>query len=149
MKSVLVLEDGTYFPGLGFGAKGEAIGEVVFNTTMTGYQEITTDPSYNGQIVAILSYEARRGILTANATTPYYLGFADLSSGPLVMQMPASGVQGGEAVDEVIVYCACPNEASAAMVARQLMRAGFKRVRPLAGGFEAWVERGFAVQVQS
>ena len=40
-------------------------------------------------------------------------------------------------------------EASAAMVARQLMRAGFKRVRPLAGGFEAWVERGFAVQVQS
>jgi len=35
----------------------------------------------NGQIVAILSYEARRGILTANATTPYYLGFADLSSG--------------------------------------------------------------------
>ena len=35
----------------------------------------------NGQIVAILSYEARRGVLTANATTPYYLGFADLSSG--------------------------------------------------------------------
>jgi hypothetical protein len=39
----------------------------------------------NGQIVAILSYEARRGILTANATTPYYLGFADLSSGPFVL----------------------------------------------------------------
>src|ERR1700760_758104 len=49
----------------------------------------------NGQIVAILSYEARRGILTANATTPYYLGFADLSGGPLVLEMPASGVQGG------------------------------------------------------
>jgi len=49
----------------------------------------------NGQIVAILSYEARRGILTANATTPYYLGFADLSSGPVVMEMPASGVRGG------------------------------------------------------
>lgn len=48
----------------------------------------------NGQVVAILSYEARRGILTANATTPYYLGFADLSAGPLVMVMPASGVQG-------------------------------------------------------
>jgi hypothetical protein len=39
----------------------------------------------NGQVVAILSYEARRGILTANATTPYYLGFADLSSGPLII----------------------------------------------------------------
>jgi len=48
----------------------------------------------NGQIVAILSYEARQGILTANATTPYYLGFADLSAGPLVLEMPAKGVQG-------------------------------------------------------
>ena len=49
----------------------------------------------NGQIVSILSYEARRGILTANATTPYYLVFADLSSGPLVFEMPTHGVQGG------------------------------------------------------
>jgi hypothetical protein len=39
-------------------------------------------------------HEARRGILTANATTPYYLGFADLSAGPLVLEMPARGVQG-------------------------------------------------------
>jgi hypothetical protein len=49
----------------------------------------------NGQMVAILSYESRRGVLTANATTPYYLGFADLSSGPLVMQIPPSGARGG------------------------------------------------------
>lgn len=49
----------------------------------------------NGQIVAILSLEARRGILTANATTPYYLGFADLSAGPLIIAMPPRGVQGG------------------------------------------------------
>lgn len=48
-----MLEDGTYFPGEGFGHKGEAAGEVVFNTCMTGYQEITTDPSYNGQIVTM------------------------------------------------------------------------------------------------
>jgi membrane protein DedA with SNARE-associated domain/rhodanese-related sulfurtransferase len=47
---------------------------------------------------------------------------------------------------EVIVYCACPNEASAAMVAKKLMRAGFKRVRPLAGGIEAWVARGYRVE---
>jgi len=53
MKSVLVLEDGTYFPGEGFGTRGETTGEVVFNTCMTGYQEITTDPSYNGQIVTM------------------------------------------------------------------------------------------------
>ena len=49
----------------------------------------------NGQIVALLSYEARRGVLTANATTPYYLGFADLSSGPLVIEVPPRGVRTG------------------------------------------------------
>jgi membrane protein DedA with SNARE-associated domain/rhodanese-related sulfurtransferase len=48
--------------------------------------------------------------------------------------------------DEVIVYCACPNEASAALVAKKLMRAGFRRVRPLAGGIDAWVERGYALE---
>jgi carbamoyl-phosphate synthase small subunit len=53
MKSVLVLEDGTYFAGEAFGKPGETVGEVVFNTCMTGYQEITTDPSYNGQIVVM------------------------------------------------------------------------------------------------
>lgn len=53
MKSVLVLEDGTYFPGEAFGQQGESVGEVVFNTCMTGYQEIATDPSYNGQIVTM------------------------------------------------------------------------------------------------
>ena len=53
MRSVLVLEDGTYFPGEAFGKSGETTGEVVFNTCMTGYQEISTDPSYNGQIVTM------------------------------------------------------------------------------------------------
>lgn len=53
MKSVLVLEDGTYFSGEAFGQQGEAIGEIVFNTSMVGYQEIITDPSYNGQIVTM------------------------------------------------------------------------------------------------
>ena len=58
----------------------------------------------NGQIVAILSYEARRGILTANATTPYYLGFADLSGGPIVLEMPASGVQGGTSEKPGLIF---------------------------------------------
>ncbi|MBX9400430.1 DedA family protein/thiosulfate sulfurtransferase GlpE [Lysobacter sp. BMK333-48F3] len=47
--------------------------------------------------------------------------------------------------DEVVVYCDCPNEASAATLARALRRRGFKRVRPLAGGFEAWRAQGHAV----
>ncbi len=53
MQAYLVLEDGTVFKGNSFGAIGEAIGEVVFNTSMSGYQEIITDPSYKGQIVAM------------------------------------------------------------------------------------------------
>ncbi|NQT25075.1 glutamine-hydrolyzing carbamoyl-phosphate synthase small subunit [candidate division KSB1 bacterium] len=53
MRAVLLLEDGTLFEGDGFGAKTTAIGEVVFNTGMTGYQEILTDPSYKGQIVTM------------------------------------------------------------------------------------------------
>ncbi len=53
MKALLVLEDGTVFEGQGYGAEGETAGEVVFNTSMTGYQEILTDPSYAGQIVTM------------------------------------------------------------------------------------------------
>ena len=49
---LLVLADGTIFQGKGVGATGEAVGEVCFNTAMTGYQEILTDPSYMSQIVA-------------------------------------------------------------------------------------------------
>ncbi len=52
-KALLLLYDGTFFEGRGFGYDGETIGEVVFNTSMTGYQEILTDPSYRGQIVAM------------------------------------------------------------------------------------------------
>jgi len=52
-KAILLLEDGTIFTGRSFGAKGTAVGEVVFNTSMTGYQEITTDPSYFEQILTM------------------------------------------------------------------------------------------------
>ncbi len=52
-KAILVLSDGTVFEGCSLGSPGETIGEVVFNTSITGYQEILTDPSYKGQIVAM------------------------------------------------------------------------------------------------
>ncbi|MDD5448506.1 MAG: glutamine-hydrolyzing carbamoyl-phosphate synthase small subunit [Actinomycetota bacterium] len=52
-RALLVLEDGTYFTGRNFGAEGEFFGEVCFNTSMTGYQEILTDPSYAGQMVTM------------------------------------------------------------------------------------------------
>ncbi|MDT8439068.1 MAG: glutamine-hydrolyzing carbamoyl-phosphate synthase small subunit [Wenzhouxiangellaceae bacterium] len=53
LKAVLALEDGTLFSGTGFGAAGARVGEVVFNTAMTGYQEILSDPSYAGQLVTL------------------------------------------------------------------------------------------------
>src|SRR3954451_12684787 len=49
----LALEDGTVYTGRAFGAAGERFGEVVFNTSLTGYQEVLTDPSYTGQIVCM------------------------------------------------------------------------------------------------
>src|SRR3989338_2700951 len=52
-KAALVLESGELFVGESFGFKGERPGEVVFNTSMTGYQEILTDPSYKGQIIVM------------------------------------------------------------------------------------------------
>jgi carbamoyl-phosphate synthase small subunit len=52
-KATLALADGTVFEGSSYGAEGEAVGEVVFNTCMSGYQEILTDPSYKGQIVTM------------------------------------------------------------------------------------------------
>jgi len=53
IKAILALADGTVFEGTSFGAQGETMGELVFNTSMTGYQEILTDPSYKGQIVTM------------------------------------------------------------------------------------------------
>ncbi len=53
MKAILLLEDGTVFEGTSFGAKGQKCGEVVFNTSMAGYQEILTDPSYHEQIITM------------------------------------------------------------------------------------------------
>lgn len=53
MKALIALEDGTIFEGESFTGRGEAVGEMVFNTSMSGYQEILTDPSYTGQIVTM------------------------------------------------------------------------------------------------
>ena len=57
MEAILALEDGTIFSGASAGAEGVTGGEVVFNTSLTGYQEILTDPSYAGQIVTMTCAE--------------------------------------------------------------------------------------------
>ncbi|MFI5396049.1 MAG: glutamine-hydrolyzing carbamoyl-phosphate synthase small subunit [Candidatus Binatia bacterium] len=110
MKALLALADGTVFTGLSFGAQGEASGEVVFNTSMTGYQEILTDPSYCGQLVAMTYPEI--GNVGVNAedvesSRPFVQGFvvkeywespsnwrAQQSLGQYLRQHGIPGIQG-------------------------------------------------------
>src|SRR3954471_19662373 len=77
MQATLALEDGRVFRGKGYGAKGECHGEVVFNTSITGYQEIFTDPSYAGQIVVLTNPEIGNYGTNSDdneATRPYIEG---------------------------------------------------------------------------
>ena len=75
---ILLLEDGTLFRGRSFGARGEALGEVVFNTSLTGYQEILTDPSYSEQIVTMTCPEIGNtgvNLEDVESERPYLRGF--------------------------------------------------------------------------
>ena len=86
MNAVLALEDGTWYRGVAVGAPGEARGEVVFNTSMTGYQEILTDPSYAGQIVTMTAplignYGVASG--DAESQSPRVAGFVMRESSPI------------------------------------------------------------------
>ena len=75
MKALIALEDGTIFEGRSFTGSGEAVGEIVFNTSMSGYQEILTDPSYTGQIVTMTypligNYGANREDMESDSVHP-------------------------------------------------------------------------------
>ena len=86
MPAILALEDGRIFRGEGHGAKGECFGEVVFNTSLTGYQEIFTDPSYAGQIVVLTNPQiGNYGTNAADneAAKPYIEGLAVREFSPI------------------------------------------------------------------
>jgi carbamoyl-phosphate synthase small subunit len=87
MKAILALEDGSVFHGEGFGARTSACGEVCFNTSMTGYQEILTDPSYKGQIVTMTypligNYGVNR--VDVESWRPHVAGFVIRELSPVV-----------------------------------------------------------------
>ncbi|HRK62466.1 MAG TPA: glutamine-hydrolyzing carbamoyl-phosphate synthase small subunit [Candidatus Omnitrophota bacterium] len=87
MKAFLALEDGLIFEGEGFGAETEIFGEVVFNTSLTGYQEILTDPSYKGQIVVMTNpHIGNYGINSEDAEShrPWAEGFVVRELSPVV-----------------------------------------------------------------
>src|SRR5438093_2829456 len=87
VRTLIALEDGRYFEGESFGATGTRVGEICFNTAMTGYQEVLTDPSYHGQIVA-MTYPliGNYGInsLDEESRSPHVRGFVieELSEAP-------------------------------------------------------------------
>jgi carbamoyl-phosphate synthase small subunit len=94
MNAVLALEDGTWYRGLAAGAAGEAHGEVVFNTSMTGYQEILTDPSYAGQIVTMTApLIGNYGVAAGDAESqgPRVAGFVMREASPLASNWRAEG----------------------------------------------------------
>ncbi len=112
MDAILALEDGAVFRGKGFGARARACGEVCFNTSMTGYQEILTDPSYKGQIVA-MTYPliGNYGVNEEDAESwrPHVAGFAIRELSPVVSNWRAqfslgaylekNGIPGIEGID--------------------------------------------------
>jgi carbamoyl-phosphate synthase small subunit len=86
MLAIIALEDGRIFRGEGYGAKGECYGEVVFNTSLTGYQEIFTDPSYAGQIVVLTNPQiGNYGTNSADneANNPYIEGLVVREFSPI------------------------------------------------------------------
>ena len=86
MNAILALEDGTWFKGVSAGAPGETGGEVVFNTSMTGYQEVLTDPSYAGQIVTMTAPQiGNYGIAAADQESgePQVAGFVMRDPSPI------------------------------------------------------------------
>jgi carbamoyl-phosphate synthase small subunit len=94
LNAVLALEDGTTYQGVAAGAAGETSGEVVFNTSMTGYQEVLTDPSYAGQIVTMTAPQiGNYGVASGDAESqsPRVAGFVMREASPLASNWRADG----------------------------------------------------------
>ena len=94
MNAILALENGTWFQGVSAGAAGETSGEVVFNTSMTGYQEILTDPSYAGQIVTMTAPQiGNYGVAGADTESdqPQVAGFVMRDASPVSSNWRATG----------------------------------------------------------
>jgi carbamoyl-phosphate synthase small subunit len=109
MEAILALEDGTWYGGLAAGAEGLAGGEVVFNTSMTGYQEVLTDPSYAGQIVTMTcpeigNYGVSSGDVESRA--PHVAGFVVREESPVASNWRSQGTLRDYLADNRIVAIA-------------------------------------------
>jgi carbamoyl-phosphate synthase small subunit len=106
LDAVLALENGTVYRGTAAGAPGIARGEVVFNTSMTGYQEVLTDPSYAGQIVTMTSPQiGNYGVAPGDieSTGPKVAGFVMREESPVASNWRASGTLRDYLIDHRVV----------------------------------------------
>jgi len=105
-EGILLLEDGTPFHGRSFGARGEATGEIVFNTSMTGYQEILTDPSYSEQIVTMTCPEIGNtgvNLEDTESRRPFLHGFLVREYNPVPSNWRSNSSLGDYLIDNGIV----------------------------------------------
>ena len=127
MKALLALEDGTWFLGTAAGAEGVASGEAVFNTGLTGYQEILTDPSYAGQIVTMTCPEIGNYGVTADdveSRAPQVAGFVMRQASPIASNWRATGTLRDYLVEHGIVAVA---DIDTRALTRRLRSAGVMR----------------------
>jgi carbamoyl-phosphate synthase small subunit len=126
-RALLALEDGTAFEGIAFGHAGETTGEVVFNTALSGYQEVLTDPSYAGQIVTMTyphigNYGVNRE--DVESARPQVAGFIVREASAVVSSWRASGTLGGYLDEHRIVGI---SEIDTRALTRHLRTHGAKR----------------------
>jgi carbamoyl-phosphate synthase small subunit len=148
MQAILALEDGTWFRGVAAGADGEARGEVVFNTSMTGYQEVLTDPSYAGQIVTMTCSEmGNYGVSShdVESRAPQVAGFIVRQESPIASNWRAEGTLRDYLVKNRIVAI---SDIDTRALTRRLRSAGVMRGVIVTGDDlnpDALVERAKAV----
>ncbi len=125
--ALLALEDGTLYRGLAYGAEGETFGEVVFNTSLTGYQEVLTDPSYAGQIIVMTAPEMGNVGVNgedAEAPRPFCAGFVVRAASPMVSSWRAEKGLEEQLADSGVVGIA---EIDTRALTRRLRTAGAQR----------------------
>jgi len=151
MQAILALEDGRIFRGEGHGAKGECYGEVVFNTSLTGYQEIFTDPSYAGQIVVLTNPQiGNYGTNAADneANKPYIEGLVTREFSPV-----SSNWRSQQVADEYLERFQVPviSEIDTRALVRHLRTKGSLRgvISSIEMNAEALVEKARGIRIMN
>ncbi|HEX5234666.1 MAG TPA: glutamine-hydrolyzing carbamoyl-phosphate synthase small subunit [Silvibacterium sp.] len=148
MQAILALEDGRIFRGEGHGAKGECYGEVVFNTSLTGYQEIFTDPSYAGQIVVLTNPQIGNygtNLADNEANKPYIEGLVTREFSPV-----SSNWRSQQVADEYLERFQVPviSEIDTRALVRHLRTHGVMRgvISSIETNTDAMVEKARAIR---